>query len=720
MKKPLIYLFAIVYCIAFFSITAPLLAQDTDDVDKNLITSIMRGDLDGVEDAIRKGADVNKKGKQGFTPYEAARRTGFKQITDLLVAKGAKTDIQIPSATEYVKSMLSEDFDDSSPACVVLLSQDGKILLQEAFGRSDIAKKKSATIDTKFRIGSVTKQFTAAAILKLEEEGRVSVEDKLSKYFPEFPRGDEVTLRHLLTHTSGIVSYTSKSNFWMTNNGGVTELEIVDMIKNDEFDFEPGEKYSYCNTGYVMLGFIVGKVTDSSLDTYLKQAFFEPLGMKNTGIHRPGLNLKNEANGYSFNEGEWELKNLKDMSWAAGAGAMYSTVGDLNLWNEALFANQVLKKKTLDRAFKPTKLKDGSISNYGYGWMLGDYRGLKRIEHGGGLPGFLTHLVRYPDSKTTIAVFVSCLPSGDLPPPGLVAKNVANAFLSKSMEQRKVLLVDKSVDAKTYNDYVGEYDYGSATMAVSVEDGKIYAQLTGQAKLEIYPKDATTFFWKVVDAQVEFQRGEDGKVVRAVHTQNGTTQNAPRLEQGFKVDPKVLAKYAGRYDYGSGAMTVTADGTSLFAQITGQARMRIYPTSETNFEWRVVKASVEFVAGDDGEIEKVIHTQNGRSFDAAKMDLPVAINVATEKLDEYVGRYNLGLLVGKMVITREGDKMFGKLASQPKLEILPTAEDELSWVDVAATMKFIRDEDGKIIRGDFTQGGRTFKAKRLKSEADNK
>ncbi len=128
MKKPLLSVFAIAFCVALFCFTTPLFAQDIDGADKNLIMSIMRGDLDAVEAAIREGADVNKKGKRGFTPYEAARRTGFKQIAELLVAKGAMTDVQVPTATEYVESILSEDFNDSSPACVVLVSQDGKIV----------------------------------------------------------------------------------------------------------------------------------------------------------------------------------------------------------------------------------------------------------------------------------------------------------------------------------------------------------------------------------------------------------------------------------------------------------------------------------------------------------------------------------------------------------------------------------------------------------------
>ena len=717
MKKRLIQNLLFVCSLAMF-LTVPLSGQEKPKADQDLIAGIMRGDLDSVKSAIMNGADVNKQGKRGYTPFEFARRSGYKAIADYLVSQGAKTDIAVPSPSEFIQKLYSEKFNASTPACVILISRDGKPLMQKAFGMSNIAEKESATIDHKFRIGSVTKQFTAAAILKLEEEGRLSIEDEVSKYFPEFPRGNDVTLKHLLTHTSGIVSYTSKNNFWMSAEGSVSELEIVDMVKNDEFDFEPGEKYSYCNTGYVMLGYIVGKVTESSLEAYLKKTFFDPLGMNNTGIHRPDLDLKQEANGYTFDSNTWELKNLKDMSWAAGAGAMYSTVGDLHKWNEALFANKVLKQETLKRAFAKTKLNDGEISNYGYGWMISKYRGLKKIEHGGGLPGFLTHLVRYPEINTTIVVFVNCFDSGELPPPAIVAKNVADAFLWESMEQRKLQVVNKNVDTKKFKDFVGEYDYGSATMEVTVEGNQIFAQLTGQPKAQIFPSENNKFFWKIVDAQVEFQRDKNGNVVRAVHTQNGATQKCPKIEPGLKVDAEVLNRYSGRYDYGSGVMTVTTDGKALFAQITGQPKMRIFPKSKTTFEWKVVKAQVEFVSDANGNIEKVIHTQNGRSFDAAKIESPKSIKVSKKKLDEYVGRYNLGFLIGVMEISRDGETMYAKLPRQPKLKIIPTAEDELSWVDVVAKMKLVRDKDGKIIRGDFTQNGRTFKGTRVKSKKE--
>ncbi|MFK7765712.1 MAG: serine hydrolase [Mariniblastus sp.] len=709
------------YYLAFFGVVSLCLSTSlkgqTDEkstLDLRLVQSIKRGDLEAVQAAISEGADVNKKDKWGFTPYEAARRTGFQQIADFLVAKGAKSDVAVPSPEEYVEKLLSEKFTDSTPACVVLVARDGEITMQKAFGQSDIAGKQSATTATKFRIGSVTKQFTAAAILKLEEEGKLSVEDELSKYLPDFPRGSEVTLKHLLTHTSGIVSYTSKTNSWLAGEKAFTEEEIIAIIQGDEFEFKPGEKYSYCNTGYLMLGHIVGKVTNSNLETYLEKTFFEPLGMKNTGIHRPDLDLSNEANGYSVVDGQYELKNLRDMSWAAGAGAMYSTAGDLFLWNEALFANRVLKKETLERAFKPTTLSDGSISNYGFGWMLGGTRGLKSIEHGGGLPGFLTHLVRYPKTKTTIAVFVNAHELGELLPPTIIARLVADAFLWESMDVREVRMVDKSVDANVYQDFVGEYQYGAATMEVTIEDGKIFSQLSGQSKFEIFPSSSTKFFWKVVDAEVEFRRAKDGKVVCAMHTQNGTTEKAPRLPDTMIVPTEKLTKYVGRYDYGSGVMSVTSDGRKLFAQITGQPKMRIYPISETKFEWRGVKAEVEFVAGDDGETLKAVHTQNGRSFDAPKVDLPTSISVLPEKLEEYAGSYSFGFFAGKMVITRVGDKMYAKFGSQPKLEIIPIAVDEFAWLDVVATMKFVRDKDGKITRGDFTQSGKTTKANRVK------
>src|SRR5208283_4739801 len=167
---------------------------------------------------------------------------------------------------------------------------------------------------------SITKQFTAAAILKLQEEGKLSVNDKLTKYFPEFPRGDEVTLEHLLTHTSGIHSFASKPQFLEMVKSPVKEEDLVRSIEKDPYDFAPGKKYQYNNSGFFLLGCIIEKVSGHSYGDFLRENFFEPLGMTNTGVHQAGVELQHEARGYEFAGTEFTNASNWNMTWAGGAG----------------------------------------------------------------------------------------------------------------------------------------------------------------------------------------------------------------------------------------------------------------------------------------------------------------------------------------------------------------------------------------------------------------
>jgi CubicO group peptidase (beta-lactamase class C family) len=246
---------------------------------------------------------------------------------------------------------------------------------------ADIEHHLPVTSQTKFRIGSISKQFTAAAILKLQEQGKLSVEDKLSKYFPAYPRAGEVTLRHLLTHTSGIRNYTDKPGFMDSVAKPVKPEVLVASFAKDRFDFDPGQKWSYCNSGFFLLGCIVEKVSGQSYEAFLRNTFFEPLGMRNSGVHRSDLALNHEALGY--NGGPNRAVNW-DMSWAGGAGALYSTVGDLYRWNEALFHGKVLASATLEAAFKPVKTapnQEDDSAGYGYGWAIGKFRSAPEISH---------------------------------------------------------------------------------------------------------------------------------------------------------------------------------------------------------------------------------------------------------------------------------------------------------------------------------------------------
>ena len=504
-------------------------------------------------------------------------------------------------------------------AVTALVSRDGKIVYEKAVGLADLERHVAATPATKFRIGSVSKQFTAAAILRLAEDEKLALDDPLARFFPDFPGAEKITVRQLLTHTSGLHSYTEKPGFLQGVTAPVAPEKLIASFRDDPTDFAPGAGWHYCNGGYFLLGEIVAKISGKALADYLREEFFEPIGMKDTGTFRNDKPPADAALGYSFADGKLTRALDWDMSWAGGAGALYSTVRDLQLWNEALFNRRVLSEASLKAALTPVALPPGAQGmKYGFGWAIGELRGLQIIDHGGGLNGFQSYLVRYPAQKVTIAVLAN---AQDAPPgliPAALAHEIAEKFLTADLPPPPA--VDGKVDPKTFASYIGEYDYGTETMTITADTGHLFAQLPGQPRFEIFPSAPDHFFWKVVDAQIVFLKNEAGEVIAAEHHQNGTTLKAPKLPPALKLAAAVLDAITGDYDYGSGAvLTVTRDGGQLSAQLTGQPKYPICAKSETEFVWRITPARVEFTKGADGKVIKATHHQGGRTFDAAKI-----------------------------------------------------------------------------------------------------
>jgi len=594
-------------------------------VPERLITAAGQGYLDDLELLLSHGADVNATIKPGLTALHRAKIAGREDVVTFLLEKGADASIEMPAKEKLVNAIFSKVVEGDSPGAAVLVAKAGKILYQKGFGFASLEHHILITPETKFRIGSITKQFTAAAILKLQEDGLLSVDDPLSKFISDYPRGDEVTIHHLLTHISGIHSYTSKTGFFETVTVEVKPEDLIDSFKNDDFDFDPGEKWLYNNSGYFLLGYIVEKVSGKSYGDYMKEQFFDPLEMKDTGVHHWSLILEHEATGYSYEGGKLKKALDWDMSRAGGAGALYSTVGDLYRWNEAIFNGRVLGESSLEAAFTPVKLNDGSeaASKYGYGWMMSEPRGMKEIAHGGGLHGFSTALARYPKQNFTVVVLTNSQP----PPPGLSsggsAREIAEIYLWEQMETLESFVVDEAVDPGVYDAYVGRYSYPQGViLAVTKEGKRLFAQITGQPRYEIFPSSETEFFWKVVDAQVMFVKNEEGVVTHVIHHQGGQEFKAPRLEEEetAEVDPAVYDAYVGQYDLKNiGTITVTKEGDQLFAQMTGQPKFEIFPSSETEFFLKVVNAQITFVKSDEGKIIKVILNQGGMKLEAPKI-----------------------------------------------------------------------------------------------------
>ena len=538
----------------------------------------------------------------------------------VLLATAAIVRAEVSFAEGATKHLRDATKGDTS-GVAVLIARDGKIVFQGGFGPADLEKKTPVTVETKFRIGSITKQFTAAAVLRLAEQGKLAVSEPLSKFFPDFPRGGEVTLRHLLTHTSGIHSYTDRPDFLTKVSQPIAPGALIESFKNDPPDFAPGAGFHYNNSAYFLLGEIVAQVSGKPFGDHLRETFFEPLGMKDTGIFVNATPPPGMALGYSAVDGKIVPALDWDMSWAGGAGALYSTVGDLFRWNEALFGGRVVNEASFRAATTPVELPpnvDGM--KYGCGLVMSEFKRLPAIGHGGGLNGWSSDLLRLPEQHCTVVVLANALP----PAPGLapagISHSLAEKLLADEIKKLPPLTEDKTVDPKTFPAFAGRYDYQGAILTVSVENDHLFAQLTGQPKFEIFPKSADEFFWKVADAQVVFLRDEKGKVTAARHSQNCNTFKAPKLgDEAVTLTPEQLEACVGEYQYGPAVLTVTRDGATLMAQLTGQSKFPIFPKSATEFEWRVLKAGVVFVKDGAGKVTKAVHTQNGTTFDAPKI-----------------------------------------------------------------------------------------------------
>jgi CubicO group peptidase (beta-lactamase class C family) len=592
---------------------------DQKALTNKLVKSASIGDMDEATRMISSGANVNGKSENGITPLDASRINGREDITKLLKSKGA-IETEVASPVQMVDGFYSRLNKIPDPGISVLIAKDGKILYSKGYGYADIQNKIKITPQTKFRIGSITKQFIASAIMKLQEDGKINVKDKLSKYFPDFPHGDEVTIHHLLTHTSGIHSFTSKDSFLVDVLKPVTNEQELDYFKNDSFDFKPGERWQYNNSGYFLLGYIIEKITGDKYGNYLKKNFFDPLGMTNTGVHSPKLKLTNEALGYEKANNVYKRALDWNMDWAGGAGSLYSTTEDLYKWNEAVFNNKVLKPESMKAVFTPVVLNNDSLPpgvKYGYGWFLDNYRGLSTIGHSGGLHGFISQLMRVPDKNLTVILLTNVLP----PEVELDPMKIAELYLWKDM-LKQASFAKGDVEEKGIEKYTGRYDITNGmVMTVTKEADGLYAQVSGQAKYPIYQSSPGHYFWKVVEATVVFITDKDGNVTHGHFEQGSFRVDAVKMKEiaAVKADTALFEMYKGVYKYKQGTdITITSKNGKLYGQATGDIQYELTPLSDTEFLVPVLNATLTFKKDATGKVNAVHLKLAGDERDAPK------------------------------------------------------------------------------------------------------
>ena len=334
---------------------------------------------------------------------------------------------RIEFATDaFAQTMLDER---QTPGLVIGVARGGEPLVIRGYGLANLEHGVPVSENTVFRIGSVTKQFTAAAILLLAEEGRLTLDDTLDAYFPDFPRASEVTIRQLLQHTSGIANYTSREGF-MADTAPLAHdsarMVAYMAAAPQPYDFDPGTGWSYSNSGYMFLDYIAEAAAGQPLADVLQERIFAPLGMDDTRMDSEAEIVAGRAQGYDAApdapSGFTNAPHLS-LSVAAGAGAIRSTARDLLVWTHALLSGDVLSEESLALMLEPARLNDGSLASsalesppaalsgmdYGLGIMTGERHGHRFIGHGGSIPGFNASLIHYPDEDVTIVLLVNTI-----------------------------------------------------------------------------------------------------------------------------------------------------------------------------------------------------------------------------------------------------------------------------------------------------------------------
>jgi CubicO group peptidase (beta-lactamase class C family) len=394
----------------------------------------------------------------------------------------------------------------------VLVAQDGKIVLDKGYGFADLEWDIPNTPTTKFRLGSLTKQFTAASILLLEERGKLKVDDPVKKYMPDAPAAwDKITIFHLLTHTSGIQNFTGFPDYDSTQAIPTTPEKLVERFRNKPLEFEPGTKWNYSNSGYVLLGYLIEKISGQSYAEFLQQNIFTPLGMKDSGYDSNSAIIAHRAAGYAPGKNGPVNAGFVDMSIPFSAGALYSTTEDLLRWEQGLFGGKVLTPASLAKMTTPFK------QDYAFGLGVSTNDGHKMIAHDGGIQGFNTFLAYFPDDKLVVAVLANLN--------GPFADQIARNLASVAHGEKVVLPVERkeiTVSPEILKHYVGTYELTRKfSLAITLEDGQLVSQGTNQPKVPMYAESETKFFLKLVDAQIEFLKNEKGEVTNLVLHQNG-------------------------------------------------------------------------------------------------------------------------------------------------------------------------------------------------------
>ena len=437
--------------------------------------------------------------------------------------------ISVHAVTQELKntfdSLIDSQYKMTEPGGVVLVAKKGNILYERAFGMANMELGVPMKKDMVFCIASITKQFTAVAVLNLIEKGKLSLQDTVGKFLPEYPEAmKKITVEQLLAHTSGVPNAKDISSLRAVGRGWLSADQVMATFKDQPLDFTPGTAWAYSNSGYQLLGYIIEKVTGMPYAEYMDKNILEFAGMNHSFYGNDMKLVPNRASSYVYSR--WGIENAVNgnVQIAFAAGAIQSTATDMLKWYQALLSNKFIRKETLMKAWSKSTLTNGKKTDYGQGWFIGELNGSRTVEHGGNMGGFMGHVIYMPDEEVLVVVLFNF--RGKLPE--LLATDIAGITIGKPLSIKPIVVSPDNLQS-----YIGTYKNSIGTQyKITLEEDKLVVQKSNGGKWQLVPYGKDKFYFDNTSTIGEIQRDAKGKIIRfMMQTRTGLSWNiAEKIE----------------------------------------------------------------------------------------------------------------------------------------------------------------------------------------------
>ncbi|OEJ98932.1 serine hydrolase [Flavivirga aquatica] len=547
--------------------------------------------------------------------------TSFKALLFITISLLSINQIDAQNLEENIDALIRSTYKTNEPGASILIAKNGKTIYKKAFGLANLELNVPMTSDHVFEIGSITKQFTAVSILMLEEQGKLNLTDNITKFIPDYPtQGKTITIHHLLNHTSGIKSYTSMLQFKALARKDMMPTQIIDVFKNEPMDFDPGEKFLYNNSGYILLGYIIEVVSKQTYEEFIETHIFKKLGMASSFYGNKTELINNRASGYSKPGKTYVNADYLSLTLPYAAGAIMSTVDDLLIWQNAIVKNKLIKKASLEKAINGSQLNNGKQIPYGYGWVKNTINGSLSYQHGGGIFGFTTMGVYLPEED----VFVSGLTNCNCKNINTLVTKIAAIAINKPYPTKKDVIKLSNEEKKKW---VGSYELDNGLFVyITLKNGQLYRHKDGDKEKKIFPISSEKFILNGGLVSYSFFKKDGKKHVKFKGRSNEllgveVDKPAPKAKKEITLPSNILKQYVGKYElHPSFIIEITLNNNKLFGQATGQPKFEMFAENESTFFLKVVPAIINFNKKDDGSIKSLILHQNGKDIEGKKFE----------------------------------------------------------------------------------------------------